>query len=374
MLRALKGAPLSCLVALLTSEGAVTRAWLCRATGYCKRTVSEALETLADWGLATAAPEGDGWLLTEAVSQLGLLPETQKTAKEGDQPAAAATEAGREESLEEGKNFFHQLVEVVKLINLNILTTTDSQGAQGENFSHPQVGAGKRPKPDPLDATHTIFGEAVVRLRPPPSPRLILAWIAQAYRQRHKLRKPARVVYANLLKGLPPDEKYYRDPCRYLPADYLRAAGLPLPEEPPTALPPEPLPKPEADPRPAPHPSVQEPLAGNTALSPARAMQQALDGLRAEAGRAVDKRYLEPARLARYDPETRTFTLTLPTAQQRDWLANRAATQLEKTLLGICNQRVRVEFCIDAEAAGRATQTAGPAADAAADAVPTNDT
>jgi len=210
-LRALKGAPLSCLVALLSSEGAVvTRAWLCRATGYCKLTVSDALETLADWGLVAAAPEGDGWLLTEAVSQLGLFPAPQNIAGEGGPPDPAATETDHTENLEGRKIFFPQLVEEVKLINLNILTTTDSKGAQGEKFSHPKVGAGKRPKPDRLaacdvprrlSATEIIFGEALARLRSPPSPRLVLAWISQAYRQRQKLCILARVVYANLWGG-----------------------------------------------------------------------------------------------------------------------------------------------------------------------------
>ena len=82
-----------------------------------------------------------------------------------------------------------------------------------------------------LAATAGLFGEAVHG--PPtryPDPRRLLAAIAHVYSRRQGLRKPTRVVYSMLRDGIPPPEHLLANPLAYLPADYLQAAGLPVPE------------------------------------------------------------------------------------------------------------------------------------------------
>ena len=63
-----------------------------------------------------------------------------------------------------------------------------------------------------------------------PDPRRLLAAIAHVYSRRQGLRKPARVVYSMLRDGIPPPEHLLENPLAYLPADYLQAAGLPVPD------------------------------------------------------------------------------------------------------------------------------------------------
>ena len=78
-----------------------------------------------------------------------------------------------------------------------------------------------------MDACQVIFGEPVIW---PKGVRLEvgtgLACIAQAYVEREKFSKPARVVYANLRHSARPADKYMRDPYTYLPDRFLQAAGL----------------------------------------------------------------------------------------------------------------------------------------------------
>jgi hypothetical protein len=78
-----------------------------------------------------------------------------------------------------------------------------------------------------LAASDLLFGEAV--LGPPQryaNLDLLLGHLADVYNRRESLRKPARVVYANIKQGILPPEKYRRNPLDYLPRDFLEAAGL----------------------------------------------------------------------------------------------------------------------------------------------------
>jgi biotin operon repressor len=67
MVRALRGAPLSCLVALALSNNPVGCAWLTRVTGYSDKPISEALKTLREFGLVDCNGRYDGWRLVESV-------------------------------------------------------------------------------------------------------------------------------------------------------------------------------------------------------------------------------------------------------------------------------------------------------------------
>jgi hypothetical protein len=82
-----------------------------------------------------------------------------------------------------------------------------------------------------LNATDRLFGEPV--WGPPEryqDPWLLLAWIARANQLRERMDKPARVVFRNLQKQRLPPQRYLDDPLRYLPQDFLVAAGLVLPD------------------------------------------------------------------------------------------------------------------------------------------------
>jgi len=78
-----------------------------------------------------------------------------------------------------------------------------------------------------LDATRLLFGE---RLHGPPSRYpdigLLLAAIAEAYVRRQSLRKPARVAYANLKRGIDPGSEFLANPLIHLPDNFLSAVGL----------------------------------------------------------------------------------------------------------------------------------------------------
>jgi len=67
LLRALKGAPLSCLLALkLAEERPVGTMWVGQVTGYREKTVGLALRALQRMGLAEQTARFEGWHLTQA--------------------------------------------------------------------------------------------------------------------------------------------------------------------------------------------------------------------------------------------------------------------------------------------------------------------
>lgn len=88
LIKLLKGCPLSVFHALLlariTGQGAASAGWLARQTGYSDKPVSQALETLEQYGLACRG-ERNGWQATDAA--LRLLPGAAAPATE---PARSA--------------------------------------------------------------------------------------------------------------------------------------------------------------------------------------------------------------------------------------------------------------------------------------------
>jgi hypothetical protein len=72
LVRELKGASLSILVALAFVKQPVDQAWLERATGYTDKTVGQALLYLSETGLVEHSPQG--WQGTAAVRKLFSLP------------------------------------------------------------------------------------------------------------------------------------------------------------------------------------------------------------------------------------------------------------------------------------------------------------
>ncbi len=73
ILRQLKGAPLSVLIALSLARQRVSEQWLARVTGYSVRSVRDGCEYLKEINLADRLGRYDGWILTVDVFQLPLM-------------------------------------------------------------------------------------------------------------------------------------------------------------------------------------------------------------------------------------------------------------------------------------------------------------
>ena len=69
-LRSLKGAPLSCLVALMFANQPVGKEWLARVTGYSDKPVSAAMDYLLEMGFVTNAARTESWELHSQIRQL----------------------------------------------------------------------------------------------------------------------------------------------------------------------------------------------------------------------------------------------------------------------------------------------------------------
>jgi hypothetical protein len=72
LLRALKGAPLSCLLAMLVAGHPVGAVWLESATGYSRQAVGHALGTLKTLHAARCLGRYESWELSESVRGLSL--------------------------------------------------------------------------------------------------------------------------------------------------------------------------------------------------------------------------------------------------------------------------------------------------------------
>jgi len=69
-IRSLKGAPLSCLVALMFSGQPVGKDWLSRVTGYSDKPVSAALSYLLEMGFVITAGRYESWSINSQAIQL----------------------------------------------------------------------------------------------------------------------------------------------------------------------------------------------------------------------------------------------------------------------------------------------------------------
>jgi len=75
VLRSLKGAPLSCLMALMFATQPVGKEWLSRITGYSDKPVASALDYLLEMGFVTTSGRYESWQIKQNVFQLPLGPE-----------------------------------------------------------------------------------------------------------------------------------------------------------------------------------------------------------------------------------------------------------------------------------------------------------
>jgi len=344
MLRALKGAPLACLFALLLCEQPASQVWLMRATGYSPNSVSAALRLLEELGLAWRSnplgdwsPSGDSSrrssLTSELAAALGLVQPGSAESEPQPSKFEASPGGGEEESDSSIKKI-----------------PPPQTSTQNEVRPTGQVSAERI-----LGATRELFGEMV---HGPPSryrdTRLLLATIAEVYSRRHTLAKPARVVYTQLKTRITPAPAYLDDPCAYLPPSFLLAAGLPASRLELTGLPlPDQIagddsalePDVEQD-KPPPHPSLSLPTGLDNKITIAQAWQKAREMLRAELPGHVFDRWVDGLSLQCFDPQRAELTLIAGDAESAAWVSERLAKRLSQVLSGVCAQPVEVRVLV----------------------------
>jgi hypothetical protein len=218
----------------------------------------------------------------------------------------------------------------------------------------PEADPGEQAHPapaDPLDeldprrllhSAEDLFGEVV--MRPPgnlPAPRHILAWMAHAYQNRHSLRTPARVVYANLARRNPPPRRLLDDPCACLPAHFLVSLGL-AEASPPGG----PLwePEPEEPPEEACDPSLDLPVHGPGSPPARQAWAELLALLREETPRVIFRQWVEQLQLRAFEPAAGRFCLQVGAGMDAAEAAARLGATVQRRLSLVCGREVQVEF------------------------------
>ncbi len=349
--RLLKGAPLACLFVLMCSDQPLRAGQMCQASGYSANSVTAALRLLVDLGLVRRCDEG--WRAVDGlVNLLFRQPSAPAASAEGcwGERAGLQTDAlaSNRESFSSGGG-----VNPRDLIPMPPPPEEKAQCAAREFDSSP-AAVGRI-----LEASALLFGEHIHG--PPsryPDAHLLLASIAEAYARRHTLHKPARVVYANLKRGVNPGSSYLANPLASLPREFLIAAGLPAPPEDQPAesldddadelweadAPPD-----EAQPLLQAHPSTAQPVNGVNSRSAAQAWQTALENLRMELSRPIFSAWVEGCYLARYEMELNAFWIAAPDEMHALWLSDRLKPRLEQLLTGICNRQAQARFEIPAD-------------------------
>jgi hypothetical protein len=342
LVRSLKGAPLACLFILLI-EGEARRAGaLCQSTGYSSNSITAALRLLADMHLIVKTP--DGWYIPVQLRDAMLNRQGSLASIVNRDVSSSYRDSTRSGGGDSDSS------------NLDYPPPPSDRSAQfaQQQSQHQILGISTGDLPSQtdiariLDATRLLFGE---RLHGPPSRypdmRLLLATIAEAYTRRHSLRKPARVAYANLKRGVDPGSEFLDDPLIHLPGSFLEAAGLPFHPPAGDTLVGEELPGeivPHEDPLPEPHPSLSLPADAQSRRSAAQVWEIALETLRLELPRHVFHSHLEACDLATYDPVESVFTLVAPDEQASLWLKDRLSAKLTRLLTGICDRPCSVRF------------------------------
>jgi hypothetical protein len=342
--RSLKGAPLACLFVLLIAGEPRRAGDLGQATGYSPNSITAGLRLLADLHLIEKSP--DGWRipdrLRDALLNLHASPATLVN-RDAFPSYRDSTRSGGEESDSSPFDFVPPPLE------------QPSQFAeQQQNLQIFGISTGNPPcQPDVariLDATRLLFGE---RLHGPPSRypdvRLLLATIAEAYTRRQSLRKPARVAYANLKRGVDPGSEFLADPLIYLPRNFLEAAGLPFHPPAEDMLAGDELPSeifPQAGELLEPHPSLSLPADAQFRRSALQVWEIAWQALRMDLPHHVFHSHLEACVLAAYDPVEAIFTLAAPDEQACLWLEDRLSAKITRLLTGICDRPCSVHFVV----------------------------
>jgi hypothetical protein len=389
LLPQLKGVPLTCLAALAIAGNPVTIAWLGSATGYGYHALNRALTTLLDLGLVFCDARRSSWRLAEPSRSLFLLPGPYCENRDPSRVLCDQSRGFYDQNRvlhDQSRNSCDHRVfcdqgieEVEKDLNCfkkekELLTSTtgtpdlpspkDGRGAGGEGFPSPilerEAGGEGLSVDQILAATSLLFGERV--LGPAglyPDTQLLLAWIAEAWTMRHKLRNPARVVYSNLKNNRPPDPRFLNTSQAGLPLEFLTAAGLthlcppercsercsvaraPDPdlygrEVPALDLAIDDPPDPEPDPSLSLPANVGVVFCTTGTITAMQAWQQFLDAMELVTPLNTFRSLVLPAQLVRFDPEAWVFTIEVPTPRLKALWDDRLVLIACRQLVGVC--------------------------------------
>jgi hypothetical protein len=289
LLPVLKGIPAACLLALLLA-GQLDLADLALATGYTQGRVLGALGMLETLGLVALVP--NGWM---ALAQNFEI-------------CATNTRVFKTQTLDSDSE------SVLKILIL----------------------------------AQELFGEPV--LLPPGfelEPQILMGLLAEAYTNRNRLRKPARVVAANLKEGRQPSRRFLLDPRAYLPAEFVRKLYKAIAVS-----------RMDFDSGQGELDEIQpdDDLLQGEAAAPSAAQhlwQEARQELLLSMPKALYETYVRLLAVLDYDPDEGTLFLQAGSAQACAWLDERLKRTLERLLIGIHGEPVQVVFLAPGENAGQ---------------------
>lgn len=188
-------------------------------TGISEATAAKYLGDLAQLGIIVRQGYHDGYVLAAGGKQL-----VAQELLEAGAPTAVVVEPA--ESFKGAICTFDSVKESVintdSVINSDLTEDSDQSSVteQGAICTFEKI----------ITHTDILFGDAVeLNGLGKRDFNFTLGWIAQAYNQQGngRLRSPAALVYAKLKRATDrPQKKYFEDPTKHLPDDYLVAIGL----------------------------------------------------------------------------------------------------------------------------------------------------
>jgi len=318
LLPVLKGIPAACLLALLLA-GPLDLAGLALATGYTQGRLLGALGMLETLGLAALG--ANGWMALAKNFEI------------------CATDS---------RVFKTQSLESLNLESESLDSETQTLDSDSESVLKILILA------------QELFGEPV--LVPPGfevEPQILMGLLAEAYTNRNRLRKPARVVAANLKEGRQPSRRFLLDPRAYLPAEFVRKLYKAIAVS-----------RVELDSGQAELDEIQpdnDLLQGEgcaagglrevgEAAAPSAAQrlwQEARQELQLTMPKALYEDYVRPLAALDYDPDEGTLFLQAGSSQACAWLDERLKRTLERLLIGIHGEAVQVVFLAPEEHSGQ---------------------
>jgi hypothetical protein len=346
MVRTLKGAPISCLVAMALAKQSVSHAWLCRHTGYSSHAVTDALALLEDYQLATWSRNRTNWRLTDGAKQLPLGSDLLESGSEimngfrtgiGEDrenrelpPAAASLSLSFKDAAEEEEK-------IAKIANFQNLQNVRRHPKR--KYPQKKRTATGRSRSDLVSANLEAFrsiglvkNDFILEIckLDHVSPDYILG-------QKRRLEAERRYSHGLLLRVVKDDD--------YLPPYYLTNSSAPVSEqgtetELDPSLEPVPSASPEPQPGPEPDPTALQPIHGD--ITAASAWQTALEQLQRDMPKAAFDNWVSSSYVIAY--QDGTFTIAAPSDYAREWMESRLTSTVTRLLTGICNRSIKVEF------------------------------
>jgi hypothetical protein len=230
MVRELKGAPLSIIIALGLVHQCTSQEWLERTTGYTDKPVSQALQYLREAGLVDETPSG--WQLAKA--KANQVPLTLMSDEGGIDPSLSedtASISNQTENIQKNRNNSDSdnLSKLEEVNNNNFISNSSNlTNLSSENGKNTLDGEKLDEIRQVLESAGELFGHEIIgEVGDYSDIDRLLGWIAQAFSAHTKVKSPAGLVYWAFHQGKDrsPEKKYLKHPEQYLPEVFLRASG-----------------------------------------------------------------------------------------------------------------------------------------------------